>query len=898
MPASILNIKFFRLSAIQRRYLKARCGTIFVLCLWLLRFLSNITYLKHPYNLLLSKLIQRTQLLYPAYYLEYYGDVAENGMCPYYHFAAYGDKEVRFPNPLFHPSYYKAQAKSQLSNVNSLVHYFYSGQYRLHSPSVWFDIQFYMANNKDIINLDIEPLTHYLVYGGLEGRDPNPQFDGNFYLREYQEFINNNTNPLLHYLQYGRFHGFKTRDLSGNTNSNSQDGLGAQVNNSVEQLFQQILDYAKNTKQSFSDSITLDIIIPVYSNTFLTLKCIASVLQTRAVRLFDLIIINDASPENNLRDYLKILSECGLIKLVENKLNHGFVYSVNQGMRLNADRDVILLNSDTEVFGNWVDRLTAAAYKSNRIACVTPLSNNATICSYPAVLHDNPYSLEISYERLDQMTASLNCDVLVDAPTGVGFCFYIKREAIDDVGFFDQETFGLGYGEENDWCQRAALKGWRSVIAVDTFVYHVGNVSFGGAKHHHLKRAISIMHKRYPNYNNDVQSFIKEDPLRRFRKRLDWGRLQLQAASQNVLMIGHNRGGGSERHLQEDTQRYLSEGRGVFFLRPVRGASNLVYIQSAYAKQLPNIDSFVLKDIEVLARAINQLNIKILHSHGLVDYEADAPRYLIELANVLKADLIVDIHDYKVICPRISLVDHTGMYCGEPSENSCNDCLNSTKNSFGATNIKNWRDLHYEVLRGAKSISAPSYDAQARLIKYFPLLNIEYNPHHKLPRKLNTRTLKCFDKSTSGSVRVVVIGAISAIKGFNVLLDCSKHALRNKIKIEFIVMGYTLNDKLFESNGGVVTGRYQESEADKLLAKLSPDVIWFPAVWPETYSYTLDIAIDSGRPILAFNLGAIPERLNLCAQAKYSILPLLDAKNPLKVIECLMKLSSLNSMNN
>ena len=70
----------------------------------------------------------------------------------------------------------------------------------------------------------------------------------------------------------------------------------------------------------------------------------------------------------------------------------------------------------------------------------------------------------------------------VDLPTAVGFCMCIRRACLDQVGLFDAERFGRGYGEENDFCMRAAGAGWRNVLAGDVFVYHEGAVSFSGER--------------------------------------------------------------------------------------------------------------------------------------------------------------------------------------------------------------------------------------------------------------------------------------------------------------------------------------------------------------------------------------------------------------------------------
>jgi GT2 family glycosyltransferase len=83
--------------------------------------------------------------------------------------------------------------------------------------------------------------------------------------------------------------------------------------------------------------------------------------------------------------------------------------------------------------------------------------------------------------KIDATFRSVNHGRFVEIPTAVGFCMYIRRGCLQETGFFDVQSFGLGYGEENDFCMRAAQNGWKHKLACDVFVYHVGSVSFGGA---------------------------------------------------------------------------------------------------------------------------------------------------------------------------------------------------------------------------------------------------------------------------------------------------------------------------------------------------------------------------------------------------------------------------------
>src|SRR3546814_20266866 len=55
----------------------------------------------------------------------------------------------------------------------------------------------------------------------------------------------------------------------------------------------------------------------------------------------------------------------------------------------------------------------------------------------------------------------------------------IRRTALDVVGAFDEVAFAEGYGEENDFCQRAQAAGFRDLIAGNVFVAHARSKSFG-----------------------------------------------------------------------------------------------------------------------------------------------------------------------------------------------------------------------------------------------------------------------------------------------------------------------------------------------------------------------------------------------------------------------------------
>lgn len=852
MPHQQAECEKVILKILLKHRLKARRGELLLASLWLLRALAITHPLRQRYRSLLIYLLKKTELFDRAWYLDSNPDVVGSGIPPLRHYAAYGDAEQRWPMPLFDPGYYRARTPGTLQQINALLHYYHVGRYRLISPSAWFDLRYYLSNNKDIARANIEPLQHYVRFGGLEGRSPNPQFDGAYYLRANPEVREHRLNPLLHYLQWGRLSEQPTRDIAPTAVERTPPL-------SSEDPWSSMAADAPSVASVPALAPSVDVIVPVYKDQDLTRRCLRSVINARNNTAFALIVIDDASPEPALSAELQQLAARGLFELRRHARNLGFVATANEGMRLHAERDIVLLNSDTEVYDHWLDRLRASAYSRVRVATVTPLSNNATICSYPRFLHDTPYPLEIPAAQIDAIAARVNAGEVHEAPTGVGFCLYLRRAALTALGLFDVKTFGRGYGEENDFCQRAIRAGWVNLIAADTFVRHTGAVSFQGEKGRLLNEAMKQLRRRYPRYRDEVDQFISQDPLAPARQRLDRERLIVQARAENVLIVCHNRGGGAERHVQEDTQALHAQGFGVFYLRPDRVRATHVRIAQPNCRQLLNLPSLALAETTTLADWLRPLRIRRIHSHGLIDFGMDAPGHLLALANALGATLEVDIHDYKVICPRINLADRRGRYCGEPAPQHCDVCLVREGNDFGVSHIRAWRASHHRVLQAAARIWVPDPDVAERLGRYYPDLHFEILPHEQFDCRSQLAPKPCIAKHQP--MRIVVIGAIGKLKGYEVLLACARDARQRCLPLAFHLLGYSINDAPLIAAGVKISGRYHDAEADARLQALAPHVVWLPYTWPETYSYTLSLALRGGYPVFAFDLGAIARRL-------------------------------------
>jgi GT2 family glycosyltransferase len=179
----------------------------------------------------------------------------------------------------------------------------------------------------------------------------------------------------------------------------------------------------------------------------------------------------------------------------------------------------VVLNTDTVLPPRWLPRLATPLQAGLGIASTTPFTNSGGPCSFPTVFQDNAPYLDMATAELDAVFARLDTEGLIlDLPTGVGFCMGMSAEAISRVGFLDRVSFGRGYGEENDWCLRAVAANFRNAIVPDLYVHHKRGGTFPAAeKRELLARNGAVIAARYPHYLNSVAQYQQADPLSAFR---------------------------------------------------------------------------------------------------------------------------------------------------------------------------------------------------------------------------------------------------------------------------------------------------------------------------------------------------------------------------------------------
>ena len=607
----------------------------------------------------------------------------------------------------------------------------------------------------------------------------------------------------------------------------------------------------------------IDVVIPVYNAPDDVRTCVASVLAHLRpdVRV---VVIDDASPDPLIAPLFEELGARAhpQVVLLRNDRNLGFTGTANRGMQLSR-ADVILLNSDTIVSAGWLDAIMHCSATDPRIGTITPFSNNAEICSFPRFCENNPWPAGIDPGPTNASFAAAAVPVYPDLPTGVGFCLYLRRALLDEIGYFDAEAFGAGYGEENDLCLRAAKAGWRNVLADNAFVVHTGERSFAGRKAEVAQRNMGVLLDRHPHYMDMVREFIAADPFRAIRE-LAQMRIAIDAApSRGVLHIVHHHGGGTESHV-----RALVEGSR----EPSWRHYIAIAVEDRWQIEAHGNDG-TLREFELVRDESESwpsfvggiaasLGITLIHVHNI----SGCRNGILEALGQLPIPVGYTIHDLNSACPTITMLHEGSIFCGGVTDAAaCARCL-ERQPEFEHIDIVQWRERHRGLVTGAAFRIAPSKWAATMTERYFPNASVDVVPHGVIED----------DRGPSRGARpvlllphddvptVAVLGAIGPDKGARRLERLVELARARAAKLRFVLIGYLdFQHGPWQSDDAIfsVHGHYATPDLPDLLDHYRVALVLYPSAGPETFSFTLTEAWKEGRPALVPPIGALAERL-------------------------------------
>ncbi|WP_209125686.1 glycosyltransferase [Alkalihalobacillus sp. BA299] len=243
----------------------------------------------------------------------------------------------------------------------------------------------------------------------------------------------------------------------------------------------------------------IDVIVCVHNALNDVKECLESLIAKETVP-FNLIVIDDGSDQQTEK-FLKSFANKYSVQLIRNKHAVGYTKAANQGLKLSKANYCVLLNSDTIVTLRWLEKLIQCIETESKVGIIGPVSNAASWQSVPEVIENNDWAtnlLNLTVEEQSRVVEKASLKSYPEVSFLNGFCLMIKREVINTIGYFDQDTFAKGYGEENDYCLRAVGAGFKLKVSDDCFIYHKKSKSYTINKRKILKTyANQLLMKKY-----------------------------------------------------------------------------------------------------------------------------------------------------------------------------------------------------------------------------------------------------------------------------------------------------------------------------------------------------------------------------------------------------------------
>jgi glycosyltransferase involved in cell wall biosynthesis len=354
------------------------------------------------------------------------------------------------------------------------------------------------------------------------------------------------------------------------------------------------------------------------------------------------------------------------------------------------------------------------------------------------------------------------------------------------------------------------------------------------------------------------------------------------AGEKVALILDHGRGGGSSRLLAQHAAKLAEQGWTVLAPRRVGRETPLFVFVEADGWRVFDL----IADEAALADFARDRGVSSLIVNHLIDLPQDAANWLIRFAGEIGAGLEMLLHDYYLACPRIDLIASDGRYCGLAPVETCRACLAASGPALSGVDIAAWRSRSAALFGKASRALAPSQDLADRLGGAFPNSRIEVDEPEDdaaLPAPSPPPPL-----APGEALRVLVLGALNRPKGLNVVIALARVLAGRRALVRIILLGPGADARALRAAGVKVLGRYSQESVQERLAAEAPHVIFFPAIWPETWSFTLSEALRSNAEILAFDIGAIAERLKRLGRGR--IIPQAASTDPAVLAEIFLDL--------
>lgn len=218
----------------------------------------------------------------------------------------------------------------------------------------------------------------------------------------------------------------------------------------------------------------VSIIVLCYNNLDFTKACLASLDRFTLYPDWELIAVDNASQDGTAAYLSEYAAARPWVRVIANKENLGFSHGNNIGLREASGEYLVILNNDTYVTQGWLVDLIRHLRKDANLGLIGPLTNNI----------GNEAKIDISYSNMEEMAAEArSCTMMkrrgkpLYVDTIAFFCVAFSQKLYREIGPLD-ELFGTGFFEDDDYCRRVRLAGYKIAISEDVFIHHYLSASF------------------------------------------------------------------------------------------------------------------------------------------------------------------------------------------------------------------------------------------------------------------------------------------------------------------------------------------------------------------------------------------------------------------------------------
>lgn len=611
----------------------------------------------------------------------------------------------------------------------------------------------------------------------------------------------------------------------------------------------------------------LTVAVAVHNGGQVVARCLEALL--RHTTNADILVVDDAT---NDRETLEILARFDLderVRVVRNPENLGYTRTANRAIALAAGNDVVLVNSDAVVGPQWAQRLRWTAYSRPGVASVSAVSDNAGAMSVPEIGRFNQWAPHLGSDDVATYIAHRTRTFWIETPTAHGFCVYIRREALDMVGAFDEVAFPRGYGEENDFSMRASRAGFVHLVAPHVFVRHEQGASFGSDRAALIAEAREVLDDRYPDYTPAVRSWASGDSLAAVQTNARQIQEELSSVGTvrpRTLYVLHGGGGGTPA-TNRDLMLALQDRQESFVLVARARQVDLYLVGPKGDKLLESWQParpFTIRDDwradygALVARVLARHAIRLVHIRHVIDQPLGT---VTAVAKLLGVPVIVSTHDFYLVCPSVHLLDDRSTFCGGVCTPGEGQCASPSRFVAGITNLKHhwvyqWRERGHKMLAEASAIITTTPSAREVIERAFPdlgdrMLTIEHGRDIRDPwvdvRRDRPRR--------PGPLRVLCPANWDPHKGSRYLAEAIEES---GLEVEWHLLG-SRGESVHPA--AISHGTYTRDVLPELVDQIDPDFIGLFSIWAETYSHTLTEAWALGVPVIATDIGAVADRV-------------------------------------